>query len=190
MFVLLHCAACTCPRDTPKNMKYKRPEARRIKAERAGVPPEDFKEPKRESVTEVEQRARQFLDSLLADADGDRFIQHEAAEVGREIGGRAPGGSNADKEDGGDADGGRERLALVVSHGGILNVMMSVVMGLEEVGFMGNCSVAVVKVFEKDDGGFLFVPEALNDDSHMEAAGLSTRVGSGRVGAQNFGKRK
>lgn len=138
----------------------------------------------------MEQRARQFIDGLVADADGDRFIQHEAAEVGRQMGGRAPDRSNAGKEDGGGADGGHERLALVVSHGGLLNVMMSVVMGLEEVGFMGNCSVAVVKVFEKDEGGFSFVPGALNDDSHMEAAGLSARGGSGRVVVENFGKRK
>ncbi|CAM9355821.1 unnamed protein product [Laminaria digitata] len=113
-------------------------------------------------------------------------MQREAAEgQGREKEARATAGSGAEKEDGGDAGGRRERLALVVSHGGLLNVMMSVVMGLEKVGFMGNCSVAVVEVFEKEEGGFSFVPGVLNDDSHMEAAGLSVKGGGG---VENLGK--
>ena len=193
---LIHVHACVlvCPGCTNKlNIRHRthviptkdRPEARRIKAEKAGVPLEDFEEPRRESLTEVEQRARQFVDALVADADGDTFMQREAADArGRETEGRATDGSGTEKEEGGGADGCCERLALVVSHGGLLNVMMSVVMGLEEVGFMGNCSVAVVEVFEKEEGGFSFVSGVLNDDSHVEAAGLS----ADGAGVENFEK--
>ena len=68
------CMQCT-PARAMHRRRLSRSEARRIKAEKAGVPLVDFEEPKRESLTEVEKRARQFVDALVADADGDTFMQ-------------------------------------------------------------------------------------------------------------------
>ncbi|CAM9285006.1 unnamed protein product, partial [Ascophyllum nodosum] len=113
----------------------------RIKAEKDGVPLEDFKPPRRETAAEVRKRSEAFLEELIADAAQD-----------------APG---RDKE---------EMVALVVSHGGLLNVMMVGVMGLGEgVGFMTNCGVTIVKVFKEDGGdtSVSYEAQTVNDDKHL-----------------------
>lgn len=124
---------------------------------------EDFVEPRREATPDVQKRAQQFLDALIADAAKDACRAREAGAV-------AGGDSNMDG--GGSAsEDGHERIALVVSHGGLLHVMMSLVMGFgRDIGFMGNCAVATVEVLEEEGGGVSFVPRDLNDDSHTDAA--------------------
>ena len=96
----------------------------------------------------MRKRSEAFLEELIADAAQD-----------------APG---RDKE---------EMVALVVSHGGLLNVMMVGVMGLGEgVGFMTNCGVTIVKVFKEDGGdtSVSYEAQTVNDDKHLIQTGLKT----------------
>lgn len=136
---------------------------------------EDFVEPQRETKSDVEKRAQQFLDALIADAAKDASRERE--------GGASVGGG--DGQERGDSENENERrIALVVSHGGLLNVMLSTVMEFGcDIGFMNNCAVATVEVFEKEGAGVSFVSRGLNDDSHMVAAGL----GAGKH-VENFSK--
>lgn len=131
---------------------------------------EDYEECLRESPADVQKRAHQFLDAVVADA----MRAEAAASAGTTTTGKNDdGGENA-------------RLALVVAHGGILNVMMLTEMDLEEeVGIMGNCAVAVVDVvFEGEGGaGVRYVPRKLNDVSHFEESELPAT----RHGVENFG---
>lgn len=108
----------------------------------------DYVAPRRETVSEVRKRSRTFLKGLIAEATRD-----------------APG------------RGKEATLALVVAHGGLLNVMMVGVMGLgEEVGFMTNCGVTIVDVFGKGDGDgtVLYRARTVNDDKHLVQTGLKT----------------
>lgn len=176
---------------------------------------EDYVEPKREASSDVQKRARVFLDALIADARREAYEQRKKGGTEGDTEKLSPGDSDetspvdSDKispqegdgaspkeavgDDGkeavgndGSKDGETGRTALIVSHGGLLHVMMMAVMQLgEKIGFMSNCAVAVVDVFEEKDGGGVvsYVPRTTNDDSHMVAAGLAagTRV-------ENFGK--
>lgn len=111
---------------------------------------DDYEECLRESPADVQQRAQHFLANLVADA-----ISAEAASAETATAAAAAGSA---------------RLALVVAHGGILNVMMLTEMGLEEAGIMGNCAVAVVDVFQEEGGRgrVQYVPRKLNDVSHVD----------------------
>lgn len=207
-----------------------RSEARRIKAKRAGVPVEDYVEPRRESPSDVQKRARKFMDVLIADArrhaaeqsktepeqptaeteEEERIADKSTVKEETRDGvfekepGDSPGQGGTEHSSIGGWEGDEDvRLVLLVSHGGLLHVMLSSVMDLgEEIGFMNNCAVAMVDVFfeeeEEEDGGgsgsgsggggrgrVSYVQRFLNDDSHMEAAGLAP---AGRD-VENFGRR-
>ncbi|CAM9327247.1 unnamed protein product, partial [Hapterophycus canaliculatus] len=140
-----------------------RSEAHRIRAEEAGVPPEDYVESLRESPADVQKRAQQFLDALIADAVRAEAEGGEGSFERNDDAGESTDATSSDVEDGNS----NARLALVVSHGGILNVMMLVVMGFTEAEVMGNCSVAVVDVYDEEDG-VRYVARTLNDVSHFE----------------------
>ncbi|CBN78654.1 Phosphoglycerate mutase [Ectocarpus siliculosus] len=148
------------------------PRARRMKAEAAGVSPVAYNESLRESPADVHKRAQQFLASLVSDAvraadDGTvnrvgqgRNGRHDSAAEAAAAAEARNGDENA-------------RLALVVSHGGILNVMMLTVMGLDEKAcpLMRNCAVAVVDVVDdgRGKGRVRYVPRTLNDVSHFQS---------------------
>ncbi|CAM9303514.1 unnamed protein product, partial [Scytosiphon promiscuus] len=146
-----------------------RSEAHRIRAAEAGVPPEDYVESLRESEADVQKRAQQFLDTLIADAVGVE-AEGDGGDVGRSD--HAGGSTNAavSAAEDGDSD---ARLVLIVSHGGILNIMMLIVMGLREAEVMGNCAVSVVDVYEEENG-VRYVARTLNDVSHFEKSELPT----------------
>lgn len=108
----------------------------------------DYVAPRRETVSEVRKRSKTFLKRLNTEA------MRDAPRRGKEA-----------------------TLALVVAHGGLLNVMMVGVMGLgEEVGFMTNCGVTIVDVFDKGDGEgrVLYRARTINDDKHLVQTGLKT----------------
>eukprot|EP00903_Cladosiphon_okamuranus_P009508 g9060.t1 len=161
-------------------------KARGMKAQEAGVSFDDYDECLRESPADVQKRAQLFLDALVADAvraaaggtaaggngNGESAIAAAAAAAAASNAKGAP----AQQDD-------NARLALVVAHGGLLNVMMLAVMGLEEnAPIMSNCAVAVVDVFERA-GRVRYVPRTLNDVSHFREFELS--ASSHRV--ENFG---
>lgn len=130
----------------------------------------------------MHKRATQFLNCLINGARRDalRSPVRSKAVLGR--------GDEEEINFGvtGDGDGPKEgccseRLALVVSHGGLLGVMMHGEMDLGgETLLMRNCSVTVVDVFEKEEGGgggrgaVSYVPRVVDDGLHLEAAGLTT----------------
>ncbi|CAM9614498.1 unnamed protein product, partial [Ectocarpus fasciculatus] len=152
------------------------PRARRMKAEAAGVSPVAYKESLRESPADVHKRAQEFLTGLVSDAV--RAADHGTVNKGRGDEGTPNNGPHDSAADAAAAAAARHgdesaRLALVVSHGGILNVMMLTVMGLEEKAcpLMRNCAVAVVDVFDdgRGKGRVRYVPRTLNDVSHFEA---------------------
>ncbi|CAM9303586.1 unnamed protein product, partial [Scytosiphon promiscuus] len=138
------------------------PRSFRIKAEQAGVVPEDYVECLRESPADVKQRAQQFLDVLIEDA--------LRAEAGTMEEGRGEGGGEATAPDAEHGEDGNPRLVLVVSHGGILNVMMLAVMRLKRAEIMDNGAVAVVDVYGRQ-GWVRYAPRTLNDSSHVDQAG-------------------
>lgn len=150
-----------------------RSEARRIKAERAGVPLQDFEEPRAETATDVRRRAQKFLHTLLTKAREARSINRSRREAGGDACSLYP--LSQTKE---------EMIALLVSHGGFLYEMLSNVLGLgDKVGRPSNCSVTIVDVYDGPGGGqkgvgadsrVSFVPRVINDFSHMEEAGLAT----------------
>lgn len=123
----------------------------------------------RESPADVQKRAQQFLDTLIADAVGA-----EAEGAGASPGGSDDAGESTDVAASAAEEGdSNARLALVVSHGGILNVMMLMAMGFRDAEVMGNCAVAVVDVYEEEDG-IRYVARTLNDVSHFEKSELPT----------------
>lgn len=138
---------------------------------------EDYDECLRESPADVQKRAQLFLDALVGDA--------ARAAAGTSAGGNGNNGESAAAAKGAAAQQDENaRLALVVAHGGLLNVMMLTVMGLEEnAPIMSNCAVAVVDVFEQA-GRARYVPRTLNDVSHF---GESERPASCH-GVENFGR--
>lgn len=170
-----------------------------MKAEAAGVSPVAYKESLRESPADVHKRAQQFLTGLVSDAV--RAADHGTAvkRVG-EGRGDEDGTNNGRHDSAAEAAAAAEarhrdenaRLALVVSHGGILNVMMLTVMGLEERAcpLMRNCAVAVVDVYDdgRGKGRVRYVPRTLNDVSHFEASELPAACHSGENGHQNVVK--
>lgn len=154
---------CVCVHDG----RSSRSEARRIKAERANVPLQDFKEPRPETAYDVRERGRQFLKTLLKEAREARVL-NSSSNGGR---GEPVGQSN------------EEVRALIVSHGGFLYEMLANVLGLgEKVGLPSNCAVSIVEVHENEgyqergDGEpqWSFVPRVINDFAHMVEAGLAT----------------
>lgn len=135
---------------------------------------DDYDECLRESPADVQKRAQQFLDALVADA--------VRAAAGTASGGKSASAA-ADKGAAAQQDE-NARLALVVAHGGLLNVMMLTVMGLEEnAPIMSNCAVAVVDVFAQA-GRVRYVPRTLNDVSHFRESEL---LPASVHGVENFG---
>lgn len=133
------------------------------------MPPEDYVESLRESQSDVQKRAQQFLDTLIADAVR---AEVEGGEGGFDRSDGAAESTDAAVSAAEDGDS-NARLVLVVSHGGMLNVMMLVVMGFTEAEIMGNCAVAVVDVYEEENG-VRYVARTLNDVSHFEKSDLPT----------------
>lgn len=76
---------------------------------------------------------------------------------------------------------GNPRLVLVVSHGGMLNVMMLAVMRLKRAEIMSNGAISVVDV-HGDDKWLRYVARTLNDSSHVDQAGVPKACH-----AENFG---
>lgn len=102
----------------------------------------------------MKDRAQEFLDVLIDDA---LRAEAEATEEGD------------------------PRVALVVSHGGFLNVMMLAVMKLKKAEIMSNGALAVVDVYG-GNGWVKYVPRTLNDSSHIDHASRSQSCY-----AENFG---
>lgn len=145
--------------DLTPNPLRRRSKARQIKSEKAGVPERQYVEPRRETPSDVQKRAQEFLNVLVTNAARAEYEVRRADAIN--------GNGRGEEKN--------PRLALVVSHGGFLNVAMLAVMGLGDgIGFMSNCAVAIIDVFEKEGGGGVsYVPRELNDESHLFAAGLS-----------------
>ena len=184
LFRLSDAPTINCKADC--NESDRRWEARRIKAERAGVPIDDFQEPRSETANDVRERGQEFLKALLEEAREARAQSSSNRDTEKDIGKGATELRSTLVESASSPSAhlsSEEMRALIVSHGGFLYEMLANVLGLgKKVGLPSNCSVSIVDVYEasaRKKGGHKmrqasFVPRVINDFAHMVDAGLAT----------------
>jgi broad specificity phosphatase PhoE len=122
-----------------------------IKAAKSGVAVVDYAVPPSESMADMVSRAQQFLKMLVASARGIVASQQRQQQT---------------------------LQFLAVSHGGFIHAILPVVMGVQELRSLGNCSLSIVDIFETDEahGAVVYKPQLVNDTSHLDALGINSSM--------------
>jgi broad specificity phosphatase PhoE len=122
-----------------------------IKAAKAGVAVADYAVPPSENMADIVSRAQQFLQLLVDSARSVAASQQQQQQT---------------------------LLCLAVSHGGFIHAVLTVVMGVQELKSLGNCSLSIVDIFETDEanGAVVYKPKLVNDTSHLDALGISSSM--------------
>jgi broad specificity phosphatase PhoE len=136
----------TLPRSTSRRA------AIAIKAATSGLAVADYAVPPSESMADIVSRAQQFLKMLVDSARAVAAPQQQQQQ--------------------------QTLQCLAVSHGGFIHAALTVVMGVQELRSLGNCSLSVVDIFETDEanGAVVYMPQLVNDTSHLDALGISSSM--------------
>jgi broad specificity phosphatase PhoE len=123
-----------------------------IKAAKAGVAVADYAVPPSESMTDIVSRAQRFVQLLVDTARAAAATQQQQQQ--------------------------QVLHCLAVSHGGFIHAALTVVMGVQELRSLGNCSLSIVDIFETDEasGAVAYKPHLVNDTSHLDALGISSSM--------------